>query len=144
MPDGFVPGRTRVLVGERARGRCEYCLSPESHSSSGFTIDHIHPTSKGGSSEIENLALACGGCNGRKNEFTHAKDPLTDELVSLYHPRRDVWREHFEWADGNTRIEAKTPTGRATVALLRMNREGVVNLRTALVQLGLHPPVEVE
>ena len=37
-----------------------------------------------------------------------------------------------------------TPTGRATVETLRLNREGVVNLRRILFLVGLHPPEETE
>jgi len=33
-----------------------------------------------------------------------------------------------------------TPTGRATIAALRLNREGVINLRRALKLEGKHPP----
>jgi hypothetical protein len=33
-----------------------------------------------------------------------------------------------------------TPTGRATVERLQLNREGVVNLRRVLRTIGQHPP----
>jgi hypothetical protein len=35
-----------------------------------------------------------------------------------------------------------TPTGRATVEELKLNRDGVVNLRRVLVVVQLHPPSE--
>lgn len=38
----------------------------------GFHVDHYHPLSKGGRHELDNLVVACGPCNLRKN----AKDPL--------------------------------------------------------------------
>ena len=39
-----------------------------------------------------------------------------------------------------TIIIGLTPTGRATVEALQMNRRGLVNLRQALFALGKHPP----
>jgi hypothetical protein len=33
-----------------------------------------------------------------------------------------------------------TPTGRATVEKLQLNREGVVNLRQVMAMAGKHPP----
>jgi len=33
-----------------------------------------------------------------------------------------------------------TPTGRATVAALRLNRPGLVNMRQVLYGIGKHPP----
>gem|GEM_PF-4995517 len=34
-----------------------------------------------------------------------------------------------------------TPIGRATVEELQLNRNGVVNLRKVLYQMGEHPPI---
>lgn len=48
------------------------------------------------------------------------------------------------WSSEFTRILGVTPTGRATVEALLLNREGVVNLRRALYALGEHPPFERE
>jgi hypothetical protein len=62
--------------------------------------------------------------------------------VRLFHPRRDRWADHFAWTDDGTRILGLTPTGRATVEALRLNREPLVNLRRVLVQAGEHPPEE--
>jgi hypothetical protein len=39
-------------------------------------------------------------------------------------------------------VMGTTPTGRATVEELKLNREPVVNLRRVLVDVGLHPPPE--
>ena len=53
----------RQQVSERANGCCDYCMSQHKYASSTFSIEHIHPISKGGSNELENLTLACQGCN---------------------------------------------------------------------------------
>lgn len=43
-----------------------------------------------------------------------------------------------------TLVIGRTPTGRATVEKLQLNREGVVNLRRLLVTMGQHPPEEAD
>lgn len=69
--------RIRQLVRQRAKCLCEYCHSPERSSSDVFTIDHLVPQSKGGSDELDNLALACRRCNERRYNFTTGIDPQT-------------------------------------------------------------------
>jgi len=44
------------------------------------------------------------------------------------------------WSDDSTLVLGLTPIGRATVATLCLNREGVLNLRRTLYTLGEHPP----
>ena len=50
-------------------------------------------------------------------------------MVPLYHPRQHRWPDHFAWNEDTTIVIGLTPTGRATVEALRLNRENVVNLR---------------
>jgi hypothetical protein len=69
-----------------------------------------------------------------------AKDRTSGETVPLFHPRRDRWSDHFAWTDDATEIVGTTPTGRATVEKLELNREELVNLRRLLRPAGLHPP----
>jgi hypothetical protein len=107
-----------------------------------FSMEHITPLDGGGSDDLENLAFACQGCNNHKYTKTEARDPVTGALVLLFHPRTQRWRDHFVWSSDFTRILGVTPTGRATVEALFLNREGLVNLRRALYALGEHPPVE--
>jgi hypothetical protein len=64
--------------------------------------------------------------------------------VPLYHPRRHRWEDHFGWSEDFTRIIGLTPTGRATVEALLLNRSGVVNLRRLLYQHGAHPPAQAQ
>ena len=65
---------------------------------------------------------------------------MSHQLVPLYHPRRDRWDEHFAWSDDFTLIVGLTPTRRATVETLLLNRDGVMNLRRLLYARGEHPP----
>ena len=70
-------------------------------------------------------------------------DPVSGELIPLFHPLKQKWRDHFMWSDGFTLIIGLTPTGRATVDALQLNREGLVNLRRILYSMGEHPPAEL-
>jgi hypothetical protein len=104
-----------------------------------FAVDHIQPTSREGSDSLDNLAYSCLGCNGYKLDRVTAVDPITLETVPLFHPRRHSWREHFTWNADFTVIVGTTPIGRATVEVLRLNREGLMNQRRVLRLVGEHP-----
>ena len=67
----------RAEVEERAGYRCEYCLTIMDSSPTRFEVEHIIPLSKGGLTVLENLALACRGCNLCKYNKTHGTDDLT-------------------------------------------------------------------
>lgn len=126
-------------MAERARGCCEYCLSQESFSTQAFSLDHIVPLEKGGETTPDNMALSCQGCNNHKYTKTEGRDPVTQQSVPLYHPRRHQWDEHFVWNDDCTLIIGLTPTGRATVGTLHLNRPGLINLRRLLYAAREHP-----
>jgi HNH endonuclease len=130
----------RKFVIERAQGCCEYCWSQLSFSPSPFAIEHIIPLIKNGTDDLYNLAFSCSGCNGHKYDRTDAYDPLTGELVPLYHPRQQLWVNHFVWSADFTDIIGTSPVGRATIDRLCLNRLGVVNFRRVLRTMGLHPP----
>jgi HNH endonuclease len=130
----------KKAVFERANSLCEYCYSQMGFSTQSFEIEHITPTSKGGTDDLENLACACGGCNAHKSNKTHAKDAFTGLIVPLFHPRLMIWNEHFTWSDDFLKIIALTDIGRATISTLHLNRSGLVNMRKLLFLNGLHPP----
>lgn len=67
-------------------------------------------------------------------------DPETGELMSLYNPRTQPWREHFGWSVDDSLIEGRTPVGRATIAALQLNRPMLVATRRRWVRAGWHPP----
>lgn len=136
-----VSAALRRLVRVRARSRCEYCQTPEAYATQAFSIEHIHPLCRQGSSSLENLALSCQGCNNHKFTRIRAADPLTESTVTLFHPRRHEWQDHFAWHSDGCHVIGLTPTGRATVETLRLNRPGLVGLRQALISIGIHPPL---
>lgn len=88
----------RKIVAERAQFLCEYCFSPRKYSPQSFSVEHILPKSKKGSDDLDNLALACQGCNSFKSDKTEAIDDLSGRKVMLYNPRKDVWSRHFAWS----------------------------------------------
>jgi HNH endonuclease len=106
---------------------CEYCRSQARFAIDPLVIDHIHPVSRGGKTITENLALSCQTCNNYKYTKTEAPDPVTNQSVSLFHPREMVWEDNFTWNEDVTQAIGITPVGRATIVLLQINREGVVN-----------------
>jgi hypothetical protein len=144
MAEERVTESLRKQVVERALGCCEYCRSQSAFAMQSLSVEPVTPRSQGGTTDVANLALACQGCNNAKYAKTHAPDPIDGVLVSLFNPRTQRWREHFAWSAGTTHVLGLTPTGRATVVALRLNREGLVNLRRILFNHGLHPPPDPE
>jgi 5-methylcytosine-specific restriction endonuclease McrA len=140
MTDQAINRALRHLVRERASACCEYCFSQEKCCPDPLSVEHIIPRCRGGASDERNLAFSCQGCNGRKHTAVSALDPVTEREVPLYHPRQDVWSEHFAWSAGFTEIIGKTPCGRATVERLQLNRESLLRLRIVLRAIGQHPP----
>jgi hypothetical protein len=137
---------TKKIVRERAEFICEYCHSSERLSASRFTLDHILPVSLGGSDDVDNLALACRRCNERRYNFVKAIDPQTQEVVSIFDPRRQLWSEHFVWINNATEIKGVTSIGRATCDRFDLNdlrypqEDSIRATRLFWLQTGLHPP----
>jgi hypothetical protein len=118
----------QALHAEQPEPYCAYCHSPEKLLGMSLEIDHIVPRVAGGSTELSNLCLCCRSCNGYKWQHTHARDPLTGRRVRLFHPRRQHWTTHLTWSADGTLLIGQTATGRATVMLLRMNNELIMEL----------------
>lgn len=115
----------------RAGARCEYCLLPESAAVYPFHIEHIIALKHGGSSELSNLAWSCFQCNVSKGTDIASYDLETGMLTPFYNPRKAEWHEHFEMVNGE--ITGRTPEGRVTARLLRMNTAEQVAIRRALI-----------
>jgi HNH endonuclease len=130
----------RRLMVDRARGRCEYCKCPDDYSLQSFDFDHIFPVSRGGLTSLENLAYACGGCNGYKQAKTLVIDPESSIEVNLYNPRQEHWETHFGWTTDFLEVFGSTAVGRVTIQALKLNRRGVMNIRKLLLLEGKHPP----
>jgi hypothetical protein len=140
MSRSRIPEKLRSRVAEKARRRCGYCLSAESIVGAIMDLDHLVPAALGGETVEDNLWLACSACNKLKLDRIVAPDPETGIPVLLFNPRRQAWIDHFVWTDGDTRITGTTPTGRATVEALQLNRAVLVTARALWVEVGWHPP----
>jgi len=122
--------------------RCAYCHTSQANSGSPMVVDHLLPLSKGGVTAFENLCFACYRCNLFKGSQVEAIDPLSGDMATLFHARRDRWSDHFSWDEAGLRIFGLTATGRATVAALNMNNEVILDARRNWVRLGWLPNAE--
>jgi HNH endonuclease len=138
-----VTSRTDIAgyVDSRATGRCEYCRMHQALQGATFHVEHIIPQSRGGHTQLDNLAWACPSCNLHKSNRVENIDPETTELVPLFNPRIDNWNAHFRW-DGY-RVVGQTPIGRATVTVLDLNHPRRIQIRTAEAVFALFPPVDI-
>lgn len=134
------PRQLRAQLGQQAQHCCGYCQTQEVVSGIPLTIEHIHPKTKGGNDEEENLWLACRLCNEAKGIQTEAIDPATGQITFLYNPRRQAWATHFAWSSDSTQIIGLTPIGRATIVALTLNDEFRCRARAIWVEAGWHPP----
>ncbi|MDZ7616614.1 MAG: HNH endonuclease [Patescibacteria group bacterium] len=137
---GHISDEVRRRVREHAGSRCGYCLSPQHLVLGMLEIEHLVPRARGGSDDEENLWLACRLCNNFKADRVSARDPETDCDVAFFDPRRQRWADHFLWDDNGTKIQGKTPCGRATVVALQLNNVVAVTVRRCWVQARWHPP----
>lgn len=132
----------RDRVTHRAGHRCEYCRLPCRGQVATFPIDHIRPRVDGGSNDDTNLALACPHCNAHKWTATVGPDPESGAIARYFSPRQEAWDDHFDWSRVvSGELLGRTPTGRATVAGLRINDPDMIALRELLGALGLFPDV---
>lgn len=104
--------------------------------SAAVQIDHIIAEQHGGQSVFENLAWSCLHCNKHKGPNIASIDPLTGQLVPLFHPRQQKWQRHFSW-DGPILI-GRTRSGRATIRVLAINDPDLAAFRAELMDEGVY------
>jgi hypothetical protein len=122
----------------RAGDACEYCLMPQAIRRLRFQIDHIIARQHGGKTIASNLALCCGRCNLHKGPNLAGIDQDRGQMVRLFHPRIDLWREHFRW-DGPRIVGLTAEKGRATIDVLAMNHPDDVAVRDEMIVRGVFP-----
>jgi len=140
----WVGQRLRAQVLADAGGWCGYCRSSEEIMGASLEIEHVVPEVLGGPTRRDNLWAACRQCNAFKGDRIRASDPATGEEAPLFDPRRQSWEDHVAWGEDGARIVGWTPTGRATVDALGLNRPLLVRARQRWVAAGWHPPAESE
>ncbi len=133
-----IPASLRRLVIQRADNRCEYCGISRIGQVATFHIDHIVPVVADGETIAENLALACVSCSLRKGARQNLEDSETGKVVTIFNPRQQAWKEHFDW--NGVQVVGLTATGRATVQALDLNRATMLAIRAEEELLGRHPP----
>lgn len=133
-----ISNEQKQLVRQRAGNCCEYCRLGEAGRLARFHIDHIIAIKHEGTDDEDNLCLACLQCNAHKGDNVAALDPLTREATRLYDPRRQIWDEHFSLNPDAT-ISGRTPEGRVTVRVLRMNGRKRVQQRLEGIAIGDYP-----
>lgn len=132
-----IPDTIRRAVAERSGNRCEYCRRFEGDSFIRFQVDHIISRKHGGQTILENLAFACAVCNGNKGSDIGTILFKKDIFIRLFNPRKDVWVDHFDVAEGL--IYPKTEIGEATVLVLKLNEVNRILERLDLIEAGLFP-----
>lgn len=75
-------------------------------------------------------------------EYCHASEQWQYVCFTVDHviPLTKGGSDHFIWSADGLLIMGLTPTGRATVERVVLNRERVVNIRAADREVGRHPP----
>lgn len=136
MSKSYISTKLRKAVYERAKGCCEYCLIPEMATFASHQLDHIIAQKHGGLTELDNLALACSLCNKYKGSDLTSIDPDTGKIITLFHPRQDLWLEHFQLKDAV--IIAKTAKGRVTEKLLQFNISDRLEERQLLIDANIY------
>jgi hypothetical protein len=140
MSRAYITEEIRERVRQRAGDRCGYCLSRQEYVWGVLEVEHIKPLAAGGTNIEDNLWLACRLCNLHKGSRTEAADPETGQLLPLFNPRTESWKDHFTWSQDGTEIIGLTPIGRATVEALQLNEALRVSIRRQWVEVGWHPP----
>ncbi len=121
----------QVLAGNR----CDYCRMPTALDPLPFQVDHIIARQHGGETVIENLAWSCLHDNKHKGPNIAGIDPVTGDLVPLFHPRRQRWERQFVW--NGAVLVGKTRIARATIRVLSLNDPGALAFRAELMDEGL-------
>ena len=90
----YISDKLHQKIVEQSKNRCGYCLGEQRYILAPLEIDHLLPTSKGGTDDEENLWLACPLCNVYKGKQTHKIDLLTHRKVPIFNPRKQHWKRH--------------------------------------------------
>jgi hypothetical protein len=136
MSTSYIPADLRRLVMGRAGDRCEYCLIPQALALASHHVDHVISEKHGGRTISENLALSCSLCNQAKGSDVASVDE-SEVVVRLFHPRRDLWGEHFRMVTETGEIVGLSAVGQVTVRLLQMNRAEYRSQRRLLLRAGV-------
>lgn len=117
-------------------GHCAYCTGHEDEmgGEEHFEIDHFRPKSRAEFSHLvndyNNLYYSCHGCNrkGAKGENWPSRD-LYKAGYRFFDPvREDAYKTHMRETKSG-RLVKRTNVGQYSIETLRLNREGLLNIR---------------
>jgi HNH endonuclease len=134
---GPISEKLREIIASRSNFKCEYCLIPEFFLATNFHIDHIRSRKHGGKTILENLAYSCPHCNQFKGtDIASFINNDSDQIIRFFHPRTDIWSEHFQVEEGV--ILGITAIGQATLTILNFNQIERIILRKNLIEIGVY------
>ena len=67
-----------------------------------------------------------------------AADPISGKAVFLFDPRTQQWDDHFQ-INPDAALSGRTPEGRVTIDVLKMNDEPRVQYRQFAMSIGEYP-----
>ena len=97
------PKTTRMMIYNQADGRCVLCGRKIKYED--MTIDHIRPTSLGGSDSVENLQCTCRTCNTFKDKML--PDTFFDRINEIYlYQMQRKYGKKLKWKLANKLIKS--------------------------------------
>lgn len=105
----------------------------------GCQVDHIISVKHGGSTEVDNLAYACGFCNRQKGSDIGSILGPGSAIVRFFNPRIDKWVDHFRLDE--VIIIPLTEIGEVTVKILGFNDSDRILEREILTAMGRYPTI---
>jgi 5-methylcytosine-specific restriction endonuclease McrA len=110
-----------ALDGQRVWvGKCLHCgkklvVRDDGRPISEATLEHVWPEAQGGSDALDNLAVACAGCNREKGaRHDHRGGPRLEEVVAVLRARRrERWRDPADVGMATRLASLITPPARS-------------------------------
>ncbi len=119
-------GEVREYLLAKFHRTCQYCGVTDQP----FEVDHIHPSSKGGSDRVSNLTLACHNCNQAKGnqeikDFLKGKTDLVNRILKQSKtPLKDAAAVNStRWKLFNSLKELQLPVETGSGGLTKFNRK---------------------
>ena len=134
----YISPKVRLQVWQRAFDCCEYCHLHRETAFFTHEIDHIISLKHKGKNILSNLALACYYCN--RNKGTDIGSIYKDQFIRFFNPRKDAWRQHFQWDLQTATIQPLSPIGEVTAIILGFNQVDRIIERQILIDSNKYPP----
>ena len=119
----------RLEVRQRYDYRCGYCGVSEEDTGGELTIDHFNPRKSGIDNSDDNLVYCCVRCNLYKAAIHPALESIGPRR--LLHPQLDKIAKHLQEDPETGIIHPLTETGEFHLAVLHLNRSGLIQHRLA-------------